>query len=143
MQDPAASSRAHTSLSLAIVLFVVAFMLPMFVPVPLLWYHPLEGAWRFEVTPTTLGMDWYGRLLWGVVAAGVGLALGRLVPARAALTRRAKAWWAFGALGIVVAAVTIKVVLMVARTPVPLAPPGATSGVAADERPVVAHELRE
>ena len=125
--------------------FAVAFTLPMHVPVSLLWYHPLEGAWRFEVTPTTMAMGWYGRLLWGVVAAGIGEALGRFVPARLALTRAAKAWWALATLGVVLAAMTILVASMVGRTPVPLAPPGAspTLGATPDQRPLFANEPLE
>ncbi len=143
MGDTAVTSRSHTALCLAIAAFAVAFTLPTLVPLPLLWYHPLEGAWRFEVTPTTVAMGWYGRLLWGVLAAGIGLALGRFVPARLTLTRTAQAWWALATLAVVVAAMTILVVTMVGRTPVPLAPPGSASGATADERTLFAHELRE
>lgn len=145
MQDPAVTSRSHTALCLATVAFALAFTLPMYVPVPLLWYHPLEGAWQFEVTPTTMAMGWYGRLLWGVVAAGIGLALGRFVPARLALTRTAKTWWALATLGVVLAAMTILVVTMVGRVPTPMAPPGAARSLGAtpDERPLFANEPRE
>ena len=143
MQDPAATSRSHTALCLATMAFAVAFALTTLVSVPILWYHPLEGVWRVEAAPTTLAMGWYGRLLWGVVAAGIGFGLGRLLPARLAATRRAQAWWALAAMALVVAAMASVVVAMAERTLVPLAPPGAASAATADERTLVADELLE
>lgn len=49
-----------------------AWILAGIVDQPLLWYAPLEHAWHFQVeAPTPVAMDWYGRVLQGVVVGGV------------------------------------------------------------------------
>lgn len=53
---------------------VYGFSLVSALPLP--WYLPMERRWVFGVSAPGLGMDWYGRTAWSVVAAvgGAGLA---------------------------------------------------------------------
>lgn len=53
---------------LATIAFALAFVYPSLSPTPVLWYYPLEHRWAFELQPSGLAMDWYGRTL---LAAGV------------------------------------------------------------------------
>lgn len=120
MRDGTGATRAHTGLSLAVTAFAVAFTLPVFVPLPLLWYRPLTGAWAFGSVPADLAMDWYGRVLFAALAGVVGYALGRRVPARWSVSARAQRFWATIAAMALLAAMVTFVVLMADRAPVPL-----------------------
>jgi hypothetical protein len=51
----------------AIIAFALAFVYPSLSPTRVLWYYPLEHRWAFEIQPSGLAMDWYGRTL---LAAG-------------------------------------------------------------------------
>ena len=48
--------------------FEFAFLAPVLASAPLPWYYPLEHRWAFEVRPSGLAIDFYGRTLWGLVA---------------------------------------------------------------------------
>ena len=48
--------------------FAFAFVAPMLAGEPIVWYLPLEHRWTFEVKPAGLAIDFYGRLLQGLVA---------------------------------------------------------------------------
>jgi hypothetical protein len=71
---------------------------------------------------TSLGIDFYGRLLWcglaGLAGAGIGRALGR---------RGTPAWAMYGAVwvgSLVFLTVALELALLWRRIPVPLLPPG-------------------
>ena len=51
--------------------FAFAFIIPMLTSEPVAWYYPLEHRWAFEVTPTGLAMDFFGRTLQAMVAWAV------------------------------------------------------------------------
>ena len=48
--------------------FAFAFVAPMLAGEPIVWYLPLERRWTFETRPDGLAIDFYGRLLQGLVA---------------------------------------------------------------------------
>lgn len=52
--------------------FAIAFVYPMLGSQPVPWYYPLERRWAFQIKPSGLAMDFYGRVLvatitWSVV----------------------------------------------------------------------------
>jgi hypothetical protein len=69
-------ARARQALFVALcagsVAFCLAFVAPAFTPMRVLWYLPLEHRWTFVIKPEGLGMDFYGRVLDGVLAGAVG-----------------------------------------------------------------------
>lgn len=46
----------------------LAFVLPGFVKIPVLWYYPLQRRFALEALPSALAMDWYGRSLLAILA---------------------------------------------------------------------------
>jgi hypothetical protein len=62
------SRRWLVSLGAATIAFVIAYAYPSFSPSPVAWYYPLDHAWAFEVSPSGLAMDFYGRVLQGLLA---------------------------------------------------------------------------
>lgn len=97
-------------------------------PLPRLWYDPLIRQWSWQVTaPGVVAMDWYGRLLQGVVCGlligfGAWWATSRFLagasPARLRTWRGLAAWWA---VGLVVVAFVLYGVTLANRV---IAPPG-------------------
>jgi hypothetical protein len=65
--------------------FVVAFLLPFFMEQSIAWYYPEERRWAYEVRPTGLALDFYGRLVHGVIASSIA------VIAAIAICKRVKA----------------------------------------------------
>lgn len=61
----------YASMCVGAIAFTVAFVYPLFVSQEILWYYPLERRWAYEVKPTGLAMDFYGRLVLGIVAWSV------------------------------------------------------------------------
>jgi len=62
------------------VLFVWAYagsyLLTEWIPVPLLWYFPLEHRWEFALNPSDgLKMGWYGKVLLSLLTASLGALL--------------------------------------------------------------------
>jgi hypothetical protein len=51
--------------------FVLVLLLPAFVEVPLLWYHPVEHTWTFEAHATGVAMDFFGRCLLATAAGAI------------------------------------------------------------------------
>jgi hypothetical protein len=49
--------------------FVASYLLPNFVPIPLMFYKPSEHAWIFAVKVPGIGIDFYGRCLLATVIA--------------------------------------------------------------------------
>ncbi|MGE0402783.1 MAG: hypothetical protein AB7T06_39125 [Kofleriaceae bacterium] len=62
--------------------FSIAFVLPQFTGQAVLWYFPLERSWALTTPPTSLAIDFYGRLLQGTVVAAAAIALTLLVTSR-------------------------------------------------------------
>src|SRR5206468_3023621 len=48
--------------------FAFAFVAPTFAGAPEPWFYPLEHRWAFEVKPSGLALDFYGRTLVSLVA---------------------------------------------------------------------------
>ena len=59
----------YIALCVAILGFPLAFGYPAHVETRVLWYYPIEHRWAFEVQPTGLAMDWYGRTLLATAVA--------------------------------------------------------------------------
>ncbi len=55
-------------------------------------YFPLEYAWRPGYVPGLPSVDWYGRLLWALIAVALSLPVWRLVVFRARAESLADAW---------------------------------------------------
>lgn len=53
----------HVSVCLAIIAFSIALALPAFVPMPMLFYRPVEHEWLLELHPSGIAMDFFGRCL--------------------------------------------------------------------------------
>jgi hypothetical protein len=68
--------------SLATVVFAIAFVLPMFAETSVPWYYPLERRWAFEVKPTGLAMDFYGRMIHAALAATIAFVVAVAVGGR-------------------------------------------------------------
>ena len=87
MTKPAAR---FVALGAAAIAFVLAYAFPSFASEPLPWYYPAEHAWAFEVRPTGVAIDLYGRLGQAIVAwAGVFALAHVLVGGRRAIGARA------------------------------------------------------
>lgn len=56
------------ALAAGTIAFAFAFILPSLAGEPVAWYYPLDHRWAFEVAPTGLAMDFYGRLLQALAA---------------------------------------------------------------------------
>lgn len=72
----------YAAMCVGAIAFTVAFVYPLFVPQAIHWYYPLERRWAFEVKPTGLAMDFYGRLLFGIVAWSVSVVPTMLIARR-------------------------------------------------------------
>ncbi len=63
-------------------LFCVGFLFMNFlsaaVPMPLLWHLPVQRRFTFEVRPLALGVDFYGRILWSLIAGALAAAAAHL-----------------------------------------------------------------
>jgi hypothetical protein len=61
----------------------------------MLWYYPLAHRFAFELKPTGLAMDWYGRSLFAFVMGAIAFA-GTFIGSRfaAGITRRSLHLWA-------------------------------------------------
>jgi hypothetical protein len=110
----------YLGLCAAIAAFALAFVYPAFDPLPTLWYYPLERRWTFELQPSGLAMDWYGRSLLASLAALVGFAiawsLGKL---RRRPPGRALALWTAWAATAVVFALALHAWQLAQRRPAP------------------------
>jgi hypothetical protein len=62
--------------------FCIAFVAPHFIGHAVLWYMPLDRSWELTERPTGLAIDFYGRLLQGVLVAAIAIALTLVVTAR-------------------------------------------------------------
>jgi hypothetical protein len=72
----------YTAGCIGTIAFCVAFLLPHFTGQAVLWYFPTERAWDLTARTTGLAIDFYGRLLQGVVVAAVVIALTLVVTSR-------------------------------------------------------------
>lgn len=65
---------AQLALSVATIAFALVFVYPAFAEQAIPFYYPLERRWAWEVLPSGLAIDFYGRLLLAIaVATPVGL----------------------------------------------------------------------
>ncbi len=66
----------YLALCVATIAFAVAFVWPSFHPQEVAWYYPVEHRWAYEVKPSGLAIDFYGRTILAIVVAcgGFGLA---------------------------------------------------------------------
>lgn len=69
----------YLALCVATIGFALGFVYPAITPQAVLWYYPLEGRWAYEIEPTGLAMDFYGRALLALAAAAVSFAGGYVV----------------------------------------------------------------
>lgn len=59
----------HLATCVAAIAFVLAFALPAFVPIPVLWYWPVERAWGLGVKASGIAIDFYGKCLFATAVA--------------------------------------------------------------------------
>ena len=105
MRAPARSATLFVALGVAAIAFAVAFVYPGLGSEPVAWYYPVEHAWAFEVRPSGVAIDLYGRLAQALVAWAVGFALALVI---------ARRWPALGARAIgLVAAWLLTVIVFV------------------------------
>jgi hypothetical protein len=81
VEPEVAASRLRGALAWALfcVGYAAAFLLSSTLPIPVLWYFPLERRFSFEVRPTGIAADFYGRVLLCLIAGAASFLLGRLV----------------------------------------------------------------
>lgn len=72
----------YAAACLGTIAFAIAFVAPQFTGQTVLQYYPLERAWELTARPTGLAMDFYGRLLQGVLVAAVAIVLTLTITAR-------------------------------------------------------------
>ncbi len=65
----------HLAVCVATIAFALAYTVPAFIPVPQLWYHPVERVWTFGVHANGIAMDFYGRCLFSAVVSPLAAAL--------------------------------------------------------------------
>ncbi|MFO0727854.1 MAG: hypothetical protein U1E65_29010 [Myxococcota bacterium] len=80
--------RLHTRVCLACTLFALTYAALAIFEVPLLWYLPIDRRFEFGLKPSSLGIDWYGRVLAASLASAVGLGLGGLFRPRSPVILR-------------------------------------------------------
>jgi len=103
--------------------FAVAFVLPFFTGQPVPWYYPVERRWAFESQPTGLAMDFYGRIVLGVIGWSIAVIVTLVVTRRFAKlgdrTRGLLIAWAITAIGFAILYFTWSLYFRI-PTPVPL-----------------------
>lgn len=55
----------------ATIVFALAYALPAFVEMPLLWYKPADRTWVVDVKTSGIAMDFYGRCLFAALASAL------------------------------------------------------------------------
>lgn len=104
----------------AVIAAAVAYVVPAFTTVPLLWYYPVARTWALESRPEGLALDWFGRTLWALLAGAIALALGMALARRAAPpSARAYRIWAAWAGMASLLAIAVYVLQLIHRHPVP------------------------
>jgi hypothetical protein len=73
----------------ATIAFALAFAYPVFEETRVAWYYPLEHRWGFEVRPTALAMDFFGRLAMATIVALLAAAPSYAIALRLRLGRPA------------------------------------------------------
>jgi hypothetical protein len=59
----------HLAVTAATIAFALAFGYPSVSPTSVYWYYPLEHRWAYEVAPSGLAIDFYGRTLMATIIA--------------------------------------------------------------------------
>jgi hypothetical protein len=86
---PSPAARMFAAFLVARGVFGLAFLIPVLAGSAVPWYHLFSHAWSFEVRPTDLAIDWFGRTLLALVASAVlGVATWLLAARAAWLGRR-------------------------------------------------------
>src|SRR5688572_25880823 len=99
------AARSARAVTLGAIFFLIAYVTPQLISIPLPWYLPLAREWIFTVKPSTLGMGWYGQTAAAIVAGSLGATLGWLLPNKRGAVSPAGGW----ALVLVTACVTLLV----------------------------------
>jgi hypothetical protein len=99
------AARLHTALCVGAVLFLIAYLIPIFGPHLELWYMPYERRWVLGPKPPGIGMEWYARTLVALVAGGVGTGLALLATRGSTRTEVSRIWSVILALSVLVAMV--------------------------------------
>ena len=76
------SEALFAAMCIGAIAFAVAFVYPQLSGQEIAWYYPVERRWAYEAQPTGLAIDFFGRLIQGLVAWSVA------VIATMAITRR-------------------------------------------------------
>ena len=96
--------RHLSCVSLALIGFCVAYLLPSYATAPNLFYDPLAHRWSFGASSGPIPLGYVGMFAYGVSGALVGVLVSLLVSARvSARTLGLFAVWALSALWLAVA----------------------------------------
>ena len=87
----------HLAVCVGIIAFAVAFALPAFVDMPMLWYRPVDRVWSFDHADGAIAMDFFGRCLFAMTATGI---VSAATYALARRTRRAASPWTVAVLAV-------------------------------------------
>jgi hypothetical protein len=64
----------YVAMSVGMIAFAIGFVYPQLTEQAVAWYYPLERRWAYEVKPTGLAMDFFGRTAQALVAWAVVVA---------------------------------------------------------------------
>jgi hypothetical protein len=69
----------YTAGCVAIIGWSLAIVVPVFRPVPMLWYYPLEHTFDFSSRAHGFATSWYGRSILALTGGLIGLVAGVLI----------------------------------------------------------------
>lgn len=110
----------YAALCAAAIGFALSFAWPAYAATRLFWYYPLERRWAFEVKPSTLAIDWYGRCLLSTIVAAGAFGLVYFIARRLRpLTGRGFNLWAAWMVTAVLLSMSLYAYQLATRNPIP------------------------
>jgi hypothetical protein len=104
----------------AVIGWSLAIVVPVFGPVPMLWYYPLDHAFELSTRAHGFATSWYGRSTLALAGGVVGFALGAIIVRVArARSQRAMTLGTLWAAVAVVLALSVYAYQLAHRVPVP------------------------
>lgn len=110
----------YAALCAAAIGFALSFAWPAYAATSVFWYYPLERRWAFEVKPSSLAIDWYGRCLLSALVAAAAFAIVYFIARRLRpLTSRGHNLWAAWMVTAVLLAMSLYAYQLATRNPIP------------------------
>ena len=72
----------YVAMCVGTIAFAIAFVYPQLTEQAVAWYFPLEREWSYQTNPTTLAIDFYGRLAHALIAWAAAVIVSLLVTRR-------------------------------------------------------------